>query len=95
VAGFTAYGRKGLPSERVAESACHDLMAHHHRDAAADLHLADQLVLPAAFAAGVSHWTTCRVSRHLTTNAWVVRQFLQVPINITGGEGEPGTVSVG
>ena len=95
VAGFTAYGRKGLPSERVAESACHDFSAHHRRDAAADLHLADQLVLPAAFAAGASHWTTCRVSRHLTTNAWVVRQFLQVPISITGDEGEPGAIRVG
>lgn len=95
VAGFTAYGRKGLPSERVAESACHDLTAHHHRDAAADLHLADQLVLPAAFAAGASHWTTCRVSRHLITNVWVVRQFLQTPISITGDEGEPGVISVG
>ena len=95
VAGFTAYGRKGLPSERVAESACHDLTAHHRRDAAVDLHLADQLVLPAAFAAGASRWTTCRVSRHLTTNAWVVRQFLNVPINITGDEGGPGAVSVG
>lgn len=95
LAGFTAYGRKGLPSERVAESACHDLTAHHHRDAAADLHLADQLVLPAAFAAGASHWTTCRVSRHLITNVWVVRQFLQTPISITGDEGEPGVISVG
>ena len=83
-AGFTAYGRKGLPSEHVADSACHDLLAHHRSDAATDLHLADQLVLPAALAKGPSRWTTCRVTQHLLTNAWVVRQFLDVPIHITG-----------
>ena len=92
--GFTAYGRKGLPSERVADSACHDLIAHHRSNAATDMHLADQLVLPAALAKGVSRWTTCRVTQHLLTNVWVVRQFLDVPINITGGENESGEVVV-
>ncbi len=94
VAGFTAYGRKGLPSERVADSACHDLIAYHRSNAATDLHLADQLVLPAVLAKEPSRWTTCRVTQHLLTNAWVVRQFLDVPINITGDENESGEVII-
>jgi RNA 3'-terminal phosphate cyclase (ATP) len=93
-AGFTAYGRKGLPSERVAESACTDLLAHYHSDGAADLHLADQLVLPAVLAAGPSRWTTCRITQHLLTNVWVVGHFLGTRIAITGSEGEPGEIVV-
>ena len=92
--GFTAYGRKGLPSERVADSACHDLIAYHRSSAATDMHLADQLVLPTVLAKEPSRWTTCRVTQHLLTNAWVVRQFLDVPINVTGNENEPGKVVV-
>jgi len=100
-AGFTAYGRRGLPSERVAESACRDLLAYHKSGAAVDLHLADQLVLPAVLVrdprqgtAGQSRWTTCRVTQHLLTNAWVARQFFDVPIHITGNEGERGEVVI-
>jgi RNA 3'-terminal phosphate cyclase (ATP) len=94
VAGFTAYGQKGLPSERVADSACHDLIAYHRSNAATDMHLADQLVLPAVLAKKPSRWTTCRVTQHLLTNAGVIRQFLDVPINITGNENESGEVII-
>jgi RNA 3'-terminal phosphate cyclase len=59
------------------------------------MHLADQLILPAAFAAGPSRWTACRVTSHTLTNAWVVRQFLDVPIMVTGNVGESGQVLVG
>jgi RNA 3'-terminal phosphate cyclase (ATP) len=92
--GFTAYGRKGLPSEQVAEMACSDLLSHYRSGAATDMHLADQLILPAAFAEGQSRWATCRVTLHLLTNAWVVRQFFDIPIDITGNVGEPGEVVV-
>ena len=34
-AGFTAYGRKGLPAERVAETVCQELLAHHRSGATA------------------------------------------------------------
>jgi RNA 3'-terminal phosphate cyclase (ATP) len=90
--GFAAYGRKGLPSERVADSACHDLIAHHRSGAATDMHLADQLVLPAALAKDSSRWTTCRITQHLLTNTWVVRQFLDILVSITGNENEPGEI---
>lgn len=93
-AGFCAYGRKGLPAEKVAEAACGELLAHHRRPGATDPHLADQLVLPAALAAGASHWTTSRVTRHLLTNAWVARQFLGRDIDVGGVEGQPGEVKI-
>lgn len=74
-AGFNALGVKGKPSEAVAEEAVGALLAHCDSDAALDEHLADQLVLPLALAGDVSSFSTERVSRHLTTNAWVVEQF--------------------
>jgi RNA 3'-terminal phosphate cyclase (ATP) len=94
-AGFTAYGRKGLPSEQVASMVCDELLAYHKSDAAADPHLADQLVLPAALASGASQWTTSCITQHLLTNAWVVNHFLDVPIQIAGQAGEPGHVIIG
>jgi len=94
-AGFTAYGRKGLPAERVAEAACEDLLAHHRSDTPADPHLADQLVLPMALAAGESRVITSQVSQHLLTNAWVVRQFLARELRIDGEPGAPGTLVAG
>lgn len=74
-AGFNALGTKGKPSEVVAEEAVTALLAHRDSGAALDEHLADQLVLPLALAGGESSFTVEQVSRHLTTNAWVVEQF--------------------
>jgi len=83
-AGFTAYGRPGLPAEKVAEAACQDLIAHHHSHAPVDMHLADQLIAPLALASGVSQFTTCRATEHVRTNMWVVEQFEQAHFEITG-----------
>ncbi len=101
VAGFTAYGRKGLPAERVAEAACRELLAYHRSGAASDQYLADQLVLPAALAQAGSQVHVCQVSQHLLTNIWVVRQFLAADcvgpteIDVVGELGAAGTITLG
>ena len=82
-AGFTAYGRKGLPAEHVAEAACEELLAYYRSGAPIDSHLADQLVLPLAFASGVSRFTTSQVTEHLRTNIWVVERFGQGAFEMT------------
>jgi RNA 3'-terminal phosphate cyclase (ATP) len=94
VAGFTAYGRKGLPAEHVAEAACQGLLQHHRSGAPVDPHLADQLVLPMALAEGESCLVTSEVTRHLLTNAWAVRQFLDCAVRVEGQPGEPGLLVV-
>jgi RNA 3'-terminal phosphate cyclase (ATP) len=94
VAGFTSYGRKGLPAERVAEAACDDLLAHHRTGAPVDPHLADQLVLPMALARGQSRLVTSEITGHLVTNVWVVQQFLDCDMSVEGQQGEPGTLVV-
>jgi RNA 3'-terminal phosphate cyclase (ATP) len=94
VAGFTAYGRKGLPAEHVAEAACKELLDHHRAGQPADPYLADQLVLPLALAKEGSQIVTSRVSHHLLTNVWAVRQFIAREISIKGEPGTPGVVAV-
>ncbi len=81
-ASFAAHGRQGKPSEVVAEEAVAALRAHHASGAAVELHLADQVLVPLAIAAGPSHFTTARPTAHLATNAWTIQQFGAAKITI-------------
>jgi RNA 3'-terminal phosphate cyclase (ATP) len=93
-AGFSALGEPRKPSEKVAEEACAELIEHNENGAPLTPHLADQLLLPAVFAAGRSEILTSRVTTHLMTNAHVIGQFLPDRIEVEGNEGEPGVVAV-
>ncbi len=91
-ASFSAYGRRGRPSEVVADQASAALLEHHACNAAIELHLADQLLLPLALAGGTSIFTTTRSTGHLMTNAWTLGQFGIADISV--GEGTPCRVRV-
>jgi RNA 3'-terminal phosphate cyclase (ATP) len=93
-AGFSALGRKGKPAERVADEACTSFLQYFESGAALDQHLADQLMIPLSLARGRSSFTTCRITQHLLTNAWIVEQFLRQRVDIEGEEGQAGRVSV-
>jgi RNA 3'-terminal phosphate cyclase (ATP) len=93
-AGFSALGRRGLPAEKVAESACASFFEHHQDlPAAVDPWLADQLILPLALAAGESALTTSKITQHTLTNIHIVAQFLGAGIEVEG-RGEGGTVRI-
>lgn len=91
-AGFSAYGRKGVPAEQVAEEACRELLAHHESGAPVDPHLADQLLLPMALAAGTSRFITSAITGHLLTNLTVIQAFLPIQVRVDGEVGQPGVV---
>lgn len=74
-AGFGTIGRIGLPAEQVAANATQELLAFHATGAPVDVHLADQLLLPAALASQMSQYRVAEISTHLITNAWVIEQF--------------------
>ncbi|NDJ76545.1 MAG: RNA 3'-terminal phosphate cyclase [Chloroflexi bacterium] len=80
--GFGALGRKGVPSEAVAEQAVTALLHFHDSEAAVDEHLADQLIVAMVLAQGQSTLSTTTISRHLRTNIDVVRAFAERPIDI-------------
>jgi RNA 3'-terminal phosphate cyclase (ATP) len=93
-AGFLMLGRRGLPSEEVAEIACKGLFAHHETGTVADMHLADQLVLPFALAEGPSYVSVSKVTRHLRTNVWVAHQFGFDDLRLDGEMNETGVLSM-
>jgi RNA 3'-terminal phosphate cyclase (ATP) len=91
---YCALGAKGKRAETVADETIDALEVFMETEAAVDQYLADQLLLPWAFASGPSTLHTCEVTQHLVTNAVVIRAFTPVRIEIDGLLGEPGIVRV-
>ncbi|GAB4377533.1 MAG: RNA 3'-terminal phosphate cyclase [Elainellaceae cyanobacterium] len=85
--GFGAIGKLGLPAEEVATIATQELLDFHANGAPVDVHLADQLLLPAALASEPSQYCVPEVSTHLLTNAWVIEQFNLAKTAIDEGAG--------
>jgi RNA 3'-terminal phosphate cyclase (ATP) len=92
LAGFVGLGERGKPMEEVAQKPCEAFMEWWKSGAACDEHLADQLVLPLALAAGESRWTTPVVTEHLRTVLWLTEHFL--PIRCTIEEAPEGCATV-
>jgi len=103
--GHGAVSARERSPEQIADAAAEGLARHLGARGAADPHIADQLVMPAALvAAGLvprppgvatdTRYTVSQVTSHLLTNADVVRRFLDVDIEVTGREGEEGEVWV-
>lgn len=91
---YTSLGERGVPAERVASSSAKRLCDYVDSGAAVDRFIADQLILPLAFARGESFFTCEQVTEHLLTNAQVVEMFLPVRVEVSGEVGHPGQVRV-
>lgn len=91
---FFGLGERGKPAERVADEAVDQLFEFLNTEGAVDPYLADQLLLPLAFAAGKSAFTTSKVTTHLQTNAAIIRVFEAAEVIIDGEIGQTGLVSV-
>jgi RNA 3'-terminal phosphate cyclase (ATP) len=74
---FAGFGARGVPAEKVAGDVASDVERYLEADVAVDAHLADQLLLPLALAAG-GRFSTGRPTGHTETNADVIRRFLPV-----------------
>ncbi|MGH9944621.1 MAG: RNA 3'-terminal phosphate cyclase, partial [Pyrinomonadaceae bacterium] len=79
---FSAIGQRGVRAEEVAASAAKEALNYLDAGAPVGEHLADQLLLPLALAAGGSYLTG-PLSPHTTTNIEVIRKFLSVEIGVT------------
>lgn len=89
-----ATGRGKAKIEHAAEAAFREFLEWYSGDATADAFTADQLLVTACLAEGKSVYSTPRVTKRLTTMAWVVRQFLPIRVTVHGVEGGPGRVVV-
>ncbi|MBI5603159.1 MAG: RNA 3'-phosphate cyclase [Deltaproteobacteria bacterium] len=92
-AGFSSLGQRGKRAEQVAGEAVDSLLAFMESGASVEAHLADQLVPYLALAQGPSEILVQRISSHLKTNLWVVRQFCQVNITLSE-EGMVGRLQI-
>jgi len=103
--GHGAVSAQGRNPEAVADSALDGFAGFLAGRAAVDRHLGDQLLVAAGLVgAGLvapppgvvpaTRYTVREVTKHLTTNAEVVRRFLPVSIEVRGREGEEGEVEV-
>jgi RNA 3'-terminal phosphate cyclase (ATP) len=104
-AGHGAVSARERSPETVADDAVELFRGHVAGGAAVDRHLGDQLLMPAALvAAGLvpspagivptTRYTVAVVTKHLTTNAEIIRRFLDVEITVSGREEEEGEVRV-
>ena len=91
---YFGLGARGKPAELVADEAVDQLFGFLGTDGAIDERLADQLMLPLAFASGISELRTSKVTQHLLTNAAVLRTCLSIDIQVKGDLGKPGLVHV-
>jgi len=91
---YFGLGAIGKRAERVADEAVDSLERFIASGAAVDEYLADQLVLSLVFAAGSSRYRTTCITRHLITQAELVKLFLPARVEIDAPEGSPGTVSI-
>ncbi|WP_028603866.1 RNA 3'-terminal phosphate cyclase [Ottowia thiooxydans] len=79
---FTAFGEKGVSSEKVARNVAQEVSAYQASDAALGPHLADQWALPLALAVGkrqrAAAYTCTELTLHAKTNFEMVERFLPV-----------------
>ncbi len=76
--GAATVAERGVTSEQLGDAAGAALRAEIASGAALDIHAADQLLLYAAQARGVSRFTVREVSGHARTVMWLIEQFLPV-----------------
>ncbi|EQB63174.1 MAG: RNA 3'-terminal phosphate cyclase [candidate division Zixibacteria bacterium RBG-1] len=93
-AGFGSLGEMGKRAEIVAEEAVSQLLQFLSTDAVIEEHSADQLIPFLALAKQSSAFTVSKISKHLLTNIWVVKQFLEIEISLEGEEGQAGKVMI-
>ena len=83
---FTGFGIRGVPAEKVANELAREIQRYLAADVSVGEHLADQLLLPMALAASrsesVSRMRTLSLSSHATTQIELIRQFLDVRIDV-------------
>lgn len=93
-AGFSALGKKGKPSEIVANEAIEDFLRFLRENCALDRYSPDQLLPALALAEGQSTLSTIEITQHTLTNTAVIQQFISTPITITGHKNQPGTIDI-
>ena len=92
-AGDSWLGDRGVSAEEVGRVAAEHFLAFAKSGGSFDVHLGDQVLLPAALAAAgflgparSTKFVAAEVTDHLTTHVQVIQKFLDVGIALSGRE---------
>ncbi|MCE5295786.1 MAG: RNA 3'-phosphate cyclase [Euryarchaeota archaeon] len=83
--GSSCLGERGVPSEKVAQTASKDLLRMLSSGSTSDPHAADQLLPYMALSRGPSVFIVDAITSHLRTQFQLVRRFVDVSIDVQGG----------
>ncbi len=99
-AGFSALGEKGLPAEEVGKACAKEALEFLKTGAQMDPYLADQIMLPLAYALYLGYgerfsYTTSRITNHLVSQAWLIPHFFEgIKISLNEDKEGKGVVSL-
>lgn len=74
--GFSSLGEIGKPAEKVAEEAVKEFLEYYNSKGVVDYHLADQLPVFIVLSNTLCRYKTNKITNHLRTNLWVIKNFL-------------------
>lgn len=88
-------GARGVKIESVCRAAQSALKEFTDSNATLDPFLADQALVCAALAQEPTQFVTQRITPRLQTMAYIIRQFIPIPITILGRLNDAGTIKIG
>jgi len=84
VIGSDRAGRPGRRSESIGRYVAQNFMEDVNTSAAVDRYIADQLIIYAGLAEGISRYSIPRITEHVETNLWLIEEFLGARTKISG-----------
>ena len=82
--GSDRAGRQGRSSESIGRYVAERFLEDVTTGAAVDRYIADQLIIYAGLADGVTRYSVPRITEHVETNLWLIEKFLGARTRING-----------
>ena len=82
--GSDRAGRPGRSSESIGRYVAERFVEDVKTGAPVDRYIADQIIIYAGLAEGVTRYSIPRISEHVETNLWLIEEFLGARATITG-----------
>jgi RNA 3'-terminal phosphate cyclase (ATP) len=82
--GSDRAGRPGRSSESIGRYVAERFIEDVKTGAAVDRYIADQLIIYAGLAEGVTRYSVPRITEHVETNLWLIEEFLGARTKISG-----------
>ena len=82
--GSDRAGRPGRSSESIGRYVADRFIEDVKTDAAVDRYIADQLIIYAGLADGLTRYFVPNITEHVETNLWLIEEFLGARIKIDG-----------